>query len=256
MEGDHFLWFRPLRILFDEGKPPSSGTVVSIDAATDEMLSIGILSKTDKGRVIFWPLLPTKPTFETQFGGSEVIDHITLDPSLKMHVTWYENGDSKHHSESWKAHEFSDAGLAIWFKLLIRWSLIDGQPRQHERELALPRTDEERRMREFECWTKSLSIAKLKAPPRNKHGDFLFCVFYVVADFAHTDHLTSDMVFCGGGIDKIVDGWPDDEPVQIRPMKTAIGDTELVVATACPPGALIPDVVMGFPRANNITASS
>lgn len=248
---DTSLWLRPLRLLFDHGTPPCDCTILAFKDTPQGDLPFGVVTKTKDNRVICWPDLPTKPQPASEFGIPVFIDHVTLEfPSQKMHVTWFDDdGKREHHSQAWRLHPFDGSGVALWFKLMVRCSVLEDQDLRVERNIKSPTSDVERRKAEFARYANSIKFQRIKLPPGKPEGDYVFVVIYVVIDPGAEIVLTSDMFLAGGNVDDVVDGWPDGSVFGIQPIKFKVSDFEMVVATACPPGNLDPDVFLGFPRA-------
>lgn len=247
---DTSLWLRPLRLLFDKGTPPCDCTVLAFSETPHGDLPFGVMTKTNNNRVVFWPVLPTNPQPASDFGTPVVIDHVTLEfPSQKMHVTSFDDdGEREHHSQSWRLHEFDNSGVALWFKVMIRWSVLQDQDLRVQRNVKSPTSDVDRRKAEFVDYANNIKFQRIKLPPGDPEGDYVFVVVYIVTDPAKQIALTTDMFLAGGSVDDVIDGWPDGSVFGIQPIKINTNDVEMVVATACPPGKLRQDVVLGFPR--------
>jgi len=244
------LWYRPLRILFGhDGKPPGQTTVLNVETPCGRgPYPFGALSYTPGRRLLFHPLLPESPQMEFADGTPAQIDHVTLEPERKrIHVTGFDaSGKRVHPPRRWKLYRFPGKGLAFWFVLLTRWSLIEqqGDVRVMERRIWMPTKDAERRTTEFENYLKRLDIQCLQLPPceaLNTFGDYFYCLFYWV------NNPTLDILaplFFPPESDREVEGWPDG-PFAIQPIELSVGSELLVIATASPPGRMRKDVVVG-----------
>ena len=129
------------------------------------------------------------------------------------------------------------------------WYVVGVQKYNPERNVKSPTSDVERRKAEFVRYTKSINFQRIKFPPGKPEGDYVFAVIYIVTDSTKEIKLTSEMFLAGGSVDDVVSGWPDGNVFGIQPIKIRCSDMNLVIATACPPGTLKQDVVLGFPRA-------
>jgi hypothetical protein len=89
----------------------------------------------------------------------DVIDHITLElPGERIHVTAYDNkGRPVHVARAWKTHHLQDHGLALWFLLLIRISVLHQQDVAVQRRVQMPITDRKRRIDEFTGYAQRLT---------------------------------------------------------------------------------------------------
>ena len=78
------LWVRPIRQLLDSGKPIGQLTVLAFRGEGTGAYPFGVLTHTDKQRVVFWPVLPRNADMIAANGqnGVEtiVVDHAGYAP--------------------------------------------------------------------------------------------------------------------------------------------------------------------------------
>lgn len=250
---DTSLWLRPLRLLFDQGTPPSDTIVLGFGPTRDGVLPFGAVTHTNNNRLIFWPVLPKKVQAVGEFGAHGVIDHVTLEfPSRKMHVTRFDDDDQRQHfSRKWRIQQFDDSGLALWFNMIVSWSVLKDQDRWLQRNIKAPTSDVERWKAEFTRYANSIKLQGIRLPPGEPEGNYVYADVYVVTDPTKSIQPTAEIFLSGGSVDDVIDDWPAGNVFGIQPMKIRVGQVDLVVVTACPPGVLKQDVVLEFPRARS-----
>lgn len=250
---DSSLWLRPLRQLFKDGKP--IGQVLALTVSPMEQLKVpfGMLTQTDKNRLIFWPVLPSGANMVCGGETGVVCDHITLEfPSEKIHMTAYDaNGQAIHVTREWKTHHFTDCDLSLWFTLLVRVSILRQQDMAVQRRVQAPKTDKERRTREFVCYTQNLSFSNISLPPHEEKYDYIYFCVYLAADSIRADQLPPSILPADSSMDSQIQGWDEGNMFQIAVSRLTFGERTICVATACPPGRLRSDVAVGFPRRSN-----
>jgi len=255
---DSSLWLRPLRQLVKDGKP--IGQVVALTVSPMEQLKLpfGMLTQTEKNRLIFWPILPSGVNMICAGETVDVFDHITLEfPSEKIHMTAYDtNGQPIHVARAWRTHHFSDCDLALWFFLLVRVSILRQQDIAVQRRVKMPTTDKERRTNEFLCYTQNLRLSNISLPPREPEYDYIYFGLYLAPDSIRADQLSPSILPAGSSMNSQIEGWPEGNVFQIAVSRLTFGQRTICVATACPPGRLRSDVFVGFPRTINSQSKS
>jgi hypothetical protein len=254
---DSSLWFRPLRVFLDRGTPPPPMTVLAFRSQHSTLLPFGVLTCTKRNRIVFWPVLAKNADMVAEQGKTGVIDHVTLElPSEKMHVTALDAaGKRLHftardggHKQAWRLHRFEGTGLAFWFTLAVRWQTLQDQETAVQRRILAPTPAEvERRKQVFTNYPRRLTFVDVPLPPTESVPDYVYCVVYLLTDPAAEPKYSSD-VFPFGDVGTWIDGWPCRGEYPIKTSKLHHEQTEFVVATACPPGHLRQEVLMGFPR--------
>ena len=250
---DSSLWLRPLRQLFKVGKP--IGQVVALTVSPMEQLKVlfGMLTQTEKNRLIFWPVLPSGVNMVCGGETVDVFDHITLEfPGEKIHMTAYDaNGQAIHVSRAWKTHHFTDCDLSLWFTLLVRVSILRQQDMAVQRRLQTPKTDKERRTGEFVCYTQNLSFSNISLSPQEAEYDYIYFGVFLAPDSIRADQLSPSILPADSSMDSQIQGWDDGNMFQIVVSRLPFGERTICIATACPPGRLRSDVAVGFPRRTN-----
>lgn len=249
---DSNVLLRPMRQLLSAGKPLGPMTVLSFPLPGKGSFPFGVLAWTAKSRLIFWPTIPILPTM------AGVIDHVTLEfPSMRSHRTAYsEAGKSIHTSAAdleletaWQLTPFPDSGVALWLSLKFRTETLLNQELAIHRNVSMPTSAEAtRRTEEFVRHLQQLNHVDVPLPPDQATlPQYICCNIYITTDPHFNTSLTSQM-FMEANLAEHVEGWPDDVPFMIQPLKLDRGGHELIIATACPPGELVAEVFVGIAR--------
>lgn len=247
---DSSLWLRPLRQLFKDGKPTGQLVVLTVSPTEQQRLPFGMLTKTKKDRIIFWPTLPSGVNMVCAGVKVDVFDHITLVfPSEKIHVTAYKtSGQAIHVGRAWRTHHFSSCNISLWFMLLVRVSILRQQDMAVQRRVKMPTTDKKRRVDEFIRYRNNLSFSNISLPHSDPQCDYIYCGFYLAPDSITEDQLSTSIFPADSSLASEIEGWPDGNMFQIAWSQLRIGQRIICIATACPPGKLRSDVSLGFPR--------
>lgn len=245
---DSSLWLRPPRQLFKDGKPVGPVVALTVSPMKQLKLPFGMLTQTDKNRLIFWPILPSGVNMICAGETVDVFDHITLEfPSEKIHMTAYDANDQPiHYARAWKTHHFSDCNLALWFTLLIRVSILHKQDMAVQRRVKMPTKDKERRTSEFIHYAQNISLSNVPLPPCKVEYDYIYFVLYIAPDSIKVDQLSPSIFPSGSSMNSEIEGWPDGNKFQITFSRLTFGQRIIYVAAACPPGKLRSDVSVGF----------
>lgn len=251
------LWFRPLRQLLERGKPTGAMTVLAFRRAEAAAYPFGVLTHTKKNRIVFWPVFPTNMEMVAVDGKIDIIDHVTLElPSEKTHFTAYDAAGKPlrrsaadfGHRQAWRLQRFEGHGLAVWFTILVRWSVLLEQDTAVQRCIHTRTAAEAEHIKQaFTRHAAQLNVIDVPLPSGENSPEYVYCTVYLVTDPDREINLTTD-IFLHGDIDSEVDGWPDGKIFEIQPMKLRYEQTQFVIATACPPGRMRREVVLGFPR--------
>ncbi len=209
--------------------------------------------------MVFWPVLPRNADMVAREGKSGVVDHITLELSnWKSHLTAYNaDGQSHHtsaadlgHEQAWRLREQHSSGLALWFSMLVRWSVLLDQEAAVQRRLRAPTPAEaERRKMLFTQAASQMQFMDFPLPNSVTVPEYVYCsVYFVVGE--NGDFRFMPELFPSNQADSEIDGWPDGSTFEIQPKALKYEMTKFVIATACPPGVLRPDVAFALPRLN------
>jgi hypothetical protein len=250
---DSSLWLRPLRQLFQHGKPVGQVVALTVSPVDQLKLPFGMLTQTEKHRLIFWPILPSGANMICAGETVDVFDHITLEfPSERIHVTAYDaNRQPIHVARCWRAHHFSKCDLALWFTLLVRVSILRQQAMAVQRRVQTPTTDKERRTDEFIRFTQHLAFSNMALPLREAVNDYIYFGVYLGPDAINPNDLSPSILPADSSMDSQIEGWPHGNVFQIAISRLKFRQRSIFVATACPPGRLRSDVFVGFPRGMN-----
>lgn len=250
---DSSLWLRPLRQLFKEGKPIGQVIALTVSPNGNMKLPFGMLTQTEKNRLIFWPILPKNANIIYSGICVDLFDHITLEfPSKKIHVTAYDTkGLPIHVANSWRAVQFVECELALWFTLLVRVSILREQDLAVQRRVLIPSTDNKRRTDEFISYTRNLDIQNISLPPKQSESEYIYLRLYLAPNSITAHQFSSSILPVDSGLDSEIEGWNEGNVFQIAVTPLMIGQRTICVATACPPGKLRTDVSIGLPRSIN-----
>jgi len=250
---DSSLWLRPLRQLFNDGKPIGQIIAITVSPMKQQIFPFGMITQTMNNRLVFWPILPSGVNMICAGERVDVFDHITLEfPSEKIHVTTYDaDGRPIHVARSWRTHRFSDCDLALWFTLLVRVSLLGQQDMAVQRRVQMPTTDQDRRIDEFVRYTQNISVSNVALPPADGECDYIYCGVYLAKPSIIVDQLPSSILPADSTMDSVIEGWPDGNVFQLAVSRLSIGQHTICIAAACPPGKLRSDVSVGLPGSVN-----
>jgi hypothetical protein len=252
---DSSLLLRAARMLMHDGKPLGQLTLLAFPTADHGSLPFGALTHTEN-QVVFWPVVPRNTEMVARAGEVTIFDHITLDlRNQKLHATAYDvAGKSLHYDasdfgqlQSWRLQRFEGTGLAIWFSILVRWSVLQDQDFAVQRRVCMPTADSDRRIAEFIRFANQAITKDVPVSRGTSAGDYVYCVAYFVTDPSQHIQLSSD-VFPAAMISCQVDGYSAAPEPEVRALKLTYADTQFVFAAACPPGRLSQDLIVGYPR--------
>ncbi len=139
-------WWHCMRTLMEEGKPLSSLYRIAFTFALERTFPFATLCKTEKNRLIFWPVFEKDLPFPKTDAAQVLWDHITLElGSGKCHPTWYNaKGDRKSPEPSlgWRIQPLQGAPLAHWLSILAPKQLIEQQDLEVQVNVRTPANDE------------------------------------------------------------------------------------------------------------------
>ena len=258
------LWVRPIRQLLDSGKPIGQLTVLTFRGQDTGSYPFGVLTHTTKQRVVFWPVLPLNADMIAAEGKNGVADHITLElANRRTHLTAYDaEGRARHfkasdfgHEEAWLLQETEGSGLALWFTMLVRWSVLLDQELAVQRCRQAPTPAEaERRKALFASIAGRMKVMDVPLPKSASEPEYVYCEVYFVTG-ADGEFTFSDGLFPSGQVDTEVEGWPNGSQFEIQPMRLRYEHTQYVFATTCPPGKVRHDMMIGLPRRKGDSAT-
>lgn len=186
------LCVRPIRQLLDSGKPIGQLTVLAFRGQDTGSYPFGVLTHTKNQRVVFWPVLPLDADMIAGEGKKGVVDHITLELANKRtHTTAYNaKGQASHikaadfgHDEAWRLQEFEGSGLALWFTMLVRWSVLLDQELAVQRCVQAPTPAEaERRKGVFASIAARMKVMDVPLPKSTTKPEYVYCAVYFVTD--------------------------------------------------------------------------
>jgi hypothetical protein len=231
------LMLRSMRFLHERGSPLPTTAALSF-RGPDCPLTFGMICQTKDRRMIYWPPLPKSAATLDDDGTKALVDHVTLElDSLKTHVTAFdEKGDRHHHTNAWRALEFDEAGLATWFGIFAKWSLLEQQwPPDLEVEITAPPDDMERRKAELKKYVDNFQGIPIPMPERRRDGDYVLCGIHLVKDSERAFHASTNFP-CN--IADFVMGCTSDFSLDCPGYLVRVGDWQIMVTVATPPGQL------------------
>lgn len=217
------IWFRPIRTLLDSGVPAMPITYLLIDVAANRSHPIGALCKTDRGRLIFWPLLTTR--LRSRVKTDELIDHITLElASGRTHRTGYDQQRPWHDDLTSKIVPVHNYPLSFWFANGVDWNTIRHEPLMAQAWAETPKSDEERRKAEFKEFASKAVFIRLPHEDRPPGESFLLSYFYLVHGDIEAAEAPSPLF---PSLQNLI---PDigDQTIPFRGSVLQIGDTALI----------------------------
>jgi hypothetical protein len=179
------LLLRAFRQLTKDGKPIGQMLLFTIPTDREKKMPVGLLTLTEKDRLIFWPVMPrgncgviNKPRFALP-------DHITVEfPSEKMHLTSYRaDGRPVHVREGWRSVPIQMSDLSLLFTFLIRMSVVADQDVLVSRKFPLPKNDDVRRRSEFARCTNMLEVFHIPIPGTSPEKKI--CRFVAISYLRH-----------------------------------------------------------------------
>lgn len=239
------MWLRAMRYLTHEGKTLPPFTSVMVKSSTDLMLPFAVMTQTERNRVICWPVLPKDYPLESPKG--RLIDHITLElPNGKTHTTAFGPNGKRHHKPTrGKIKEIPGTGLAPWFSMLVKWSVIENQDLRVETDMYTPAGDGPHREQVFRKMAEQYRGAYVALPEGPRQGDYVYTMFCLqTSETIDFTPLATDYI--GQNVDDRIEGFPDGTIFPIQPTKLQIGDTKIIAMTSAPPGMAKTELSYGF----------
>lgn len=177
------IWFRPIRALIQKGVPAMPITVLLIDVEDDVSYPIGALCRTQRGRLILWPLKNTGVRNSPE--RERVMDHVTLEiASGKTHQTGY-NGTEPWRENIASIEPVDGQPMSFWLANVVDWSTIRREPKRPGIWVTSPTADQQRRKRELANYGRQLRMHRLSIARRPSSDSFLLSYFYLVHDGDH-----------------------------------------------------------------------
>lgn len=243
------LWLRAIRKLTSDGKPVGQFVVLTIPVGDGRQMPIGMMSLTEKQRLVFWPVLPRRKSAIINKPNASVPDHITVDfPGEKLHVTGYESdGTAWHAGDGWRSQPVGAAGLRLLFVFQVRMSVLVDQDVLVTRKFQTPPTDNERRTAEFQRTAGNFIMCDLGISGDPSKQQHVALAVYGAPPVISPEMLQPRMLPISG-TDGTADEWPADSQYEIIVRQVLIRDQSLCVAAGFPPGRLIDDLCFGLPH--------
>jgi hypothetical protein len=247
---DSSIFLRAIRQLAHHGKPIGQLVLLTAKVTDQKRMPIGMLTRTKKNRIVFWPVLPPRSVIVSDTNRIVAPDHITLEfPSRKLHVTAYDsNGMADHSSGGWKCSALDASMLDLGFLYLVQMPVILNQDVQVQRKYAMPSSDKMRREKEFAALAQSMVPVEIPLPRLPSENEYLCFGFYLIPGMISKEQLPSSL-FPGQAMAELLENWPKDSEYPVLAAGLTLGERHLLIAAACPPGELKDPVCFGFPQA-------
>jgi hypothetical protein len=233
---DVSVFWKPLRLLLQEGKPVGPVTVLFHDAGDGRLLPVVSIAKTTGDRLILWPPSDALQVGEFADGRTFPIHHVTLElASGATHFTQFEaDGKRLHEGRGWKLATLED-GLKLWLVGAFHVASLEKQVGALEQNVKMPTSDAKRREEEFRRYAAQISQVTINTP--RLRGDCLVMVVLLVPASAKFRGRVLPTHFPMGSFwNAWIDGWPDGDKFQIVPTSVNVGGENLLVLTASPLG--------------------
>jgi hypothetical protein len=246
---DTSLFLRAIRQLTDFGKPIGRIFIPLIPTVLELKMPIGMLTYTDKNRLVFWPVLPRGNCGITNVPDAQVPDHVTVEfPSEKLHVTSYGPDGRKLPvpKNAWRSAPSEMPEIRLLFAYYIRLSIIREQDVLVTRRYATPPTDEERRKLEFARGANNFVPYDMSEQIDPAGADFVFFAIYKSSPGLTADNLPNALM-PKPSISDFVENWPDNEHFPLFVGQLTLNDLNLMLVAGFPPGRLRSDIFFGFP---------
>lgn len=245
---NHSPLIRPLRQLFDEGKPAGNVIVIGYEFSANRRLPMAALCARKDHSVVLWPALPPNVS-ALRVGDAEVpFDHVTLDlRNERTHITGFDPGGNRQRSDLAKRlGDPSETGARLWFWFAIRTSVLDQQCGEFEGEFHEPeRRDKGRREQEYRDYAQRILERLEFLPVPTPLGDYVVTAFYLLPQ-RRPDWMTPKSLPMGSFWNDEIDGWPDGSRFDVSSAAIELDSINIGIATACPSGRLRSDVVIGL----------
>ena len=241
------LW-KPLQLLLQDGNPIDPVTVLLYNIGDGRRLPFAAIAKTRRDLLILWPPSNALQPGEFADGNTFPVHHVTLVLQKgETHFTRFDAiGQRIHEDRGWKLASFDD-GLKLWLIGAFHVQSLEKQAGALEQDVKMPKTDSERRIREFRRYGSEMKLVDVNTPPLR--GDCFVTVIHLLPDSASSRGPVTPAHFPMGSFwNDWLDGWPDGDNFQIAQTEINVDGVNLVLLTAAPLGHLKGACFLGGPR--------
>lgn len=235
---DVSVFWKPLRRLFEDGRPIDPVTVLFYDVGDGRPLPFASIAKTRGDRLILWPPWDALQVNEFADGRTFPIHHVTLElANGKTHFTCFEaDGQRFHEGRGWKLATLED-GLKLWLIGAFHLASLEKQVGALEQNVKMPKTNTKPREDKFRRYWAEMTRKTINTPLLR--GDCFVTVIHLLPDSASFRGPAKAAHFPMGSFwNDWIDGWPDGDSFQIVPTGINVGGVNLLLLTASPPGRL------------------
>jgi len=243
------LWLRAFRQLTKDGKPIGQMLLFTIPIGAEKKMPVGLLTLTEKNRLIFWPVMPrgncgviNKPRFVLP-------DHITVEfPSEKLHLTSYRaDGRAVHVRESWRSAPIQISDLSLLFTILVRMSIVTDQDVLVCRKFPLPSNDDVRRKVEFARCTNMFEVFHIPIPRTASEEQYAALSLYRTSGIIASQRLPTSLLPMSN-MRGMVSDLPENTEFPATAIQFTIRNQSFCLAAGFPPGHLNDAMCFGMPR--------
>lgn len=244
------LWLRAFRQLTKDGKPIGQILAITIPIGHEKKMSIGMLTLTERNRLVFWPVLLRRKCIVVNKPDVELPDHITIEfPSEKLHVTSYDSIGRRLPSvrEAWRSAPLHTSGFRLLFTFLVRMSVVTDQDVLVSRKFLMPTSDSDRRTKELGRCLKNIVTYDLPLPGNPLERNYVCLSLYRTTEEITAQSLPSSLMGMSSTPDLVKD-WPTNAEFPIVVGQFTMRDHMFCLAAGFPPGDLADDLCFGFPQ--------
>jgi hypothetical protein len=231
------------------GKPIGQIVAITVPISSQKQMPIGMLTCTQKDRLIFWPVMPRRECLLVHKPAMRIPDHITVElASEKIHVTSYDPaGRVDHYSNAWRSATIQVADMRQLFTFLVRLNVVTDQDVIITRKFSTPEADNQRRIAEFNRFAEIFAIHHLPVPVHDSQGDFVYFGMFVAPDLSTASEALRNSMPTPA-FAELVDGPSNEVTFPITLSQFVLREWILCMVAGFPPGKLRDDMCLGFPQ--------
>ena len=245
------FWYRCTRFIFEKQSPVGKMTLLTTGPTKESQVALGVFTFTRNNRLIYWPALTPANTMMCSDGEVPAFDHITLElPSQRFHLTAYdEAGNKVPVVNGLRTCPIGEYGISGWFKALVKVDVLETQDTAIQRKIPVPEGHLERLTKWMDNFARQLAIKHTMLPVSFEARDYIYYSMFVAGPSFDNENISAVCEAIGHRIlDEYVTGCDEKDKFLIQGTRFQVGDCDLVIVTACPPGRLKQRVAIQFAR--------
>jgi hypothetical protein len=233
-------WYRCMRYFFERQSPVGEMTLLTAGPTDEDQIELGVFTFTRKNRLVFWPALTTASRMQSSDGDIPAFDHITLElPSERFHLTAYdETGAKVKVADGLRTFPIGDSGIAAWFRVLAKVEVLRNQDSAIQRKIPVPAGHLERLVKWMDDFAQNLTVQRTLLPLPPGSRDYIYYSMFVASDTFDNDDIEMAEALGHKILSSHVTGWDSEPHFLTQGTRFHVGNCDLVVVTACPPGTL------------------